>query len=83
MAFVVIARTLGPIGVLTVLHASGPKIFCLRDMPNARIFTFGYDADIAQLFHSVSVANLDQHAQGLCAQLSDRADCDQVGSTLR
>ncbi|KAF2654337.1 hypothetical protein K491DRAFT_679804 [Lophiostoma macrostomum CBS 122681] len=48
-----------------------PQDLLPKDLPNARIYSYGYDADVIKFFDGVAVVNLDQYAQTLCIQLSN------------
>jgi protein SERAC1 len=47
-----------------------PKDFLPRDFPEARIVSFGYDSKVTQFSsRGVSQNSIENHADGLCAQL--------------
>lgn len=48
-----------------------PQQLLPYDVPNCRVITWGYDADIVQLnpFHTVSTNDIEQHATQLCSNL--------------
>jgi hypothetical protein len=48
-----------------------PQDLLPHDLPNARIYSYGYDADVVKSFDGVAVVNLNQYAQTLCIQLSN------------
>ncbi|KAH8897965.1 hypothetical protein GQ53DRAFT_837684 [Thozetella sp. PMI_491] len=48
-----------------------PRDLLPKLMPSARIFTWGYDVDIAKLFSSTSTASVFQHASTLLSDISD------------
>ena len=49
--------------------------FLPRDVPGARIFTFGYNADV---FFGNSTAGIIDHAKDLLSSLLDKREDDQV-----
>lgn len=53
-------------------HAScfWPEALLSKDLPTARIITWGYAAQSIKPFDIVSIANPTQHAQTLCSELS-------------
>jgi hypothetical protein len=54
-----------------------------KDVPDARILTFGYDADVTKLLGPVSQNNLRDHAAVLLTELANvRAEDDSVCSSL-
>jgi hypothetical protein len=54
-----------------------------RSLPNARIMTFGYDADVAKFLGPVSQNNLRDHASTLLGELAAlRAEDNSVRSSL-
>ena len=57
-----------------------PQSLLSTDVPNARIMTFGYDADVTKLDSSqVTNGTMESHAADLCVALARRrADTDSV-----
>jgi ankyrin repeat protein len=52
-------------------HKSGchwPHALLPADVPNARVLTFGYDADVVKLFHGVGQSDLRNHASTLVVE---------------
>ncbi|KAK5625580.1 hypothetical protein RRF57_001296 [Xylaria bambusicola] len=47
-----------------------PKDLLPKDIPNARILTWGYDADIVHFFNKHSKKELNDHSSQLCADLA-------------
>lgn len=57
-------------------HAFWLKDFLPRDVPDARIMTFGYNADAV---FGNTTANIIDHAKGLLSSLVDKREEDHVG----
>lgn len=47
-----------------------PKSLLPDEIPNARILTFGYDADVTDLRNMVSMSTIGNHASDLIAKLA-------------
>ncbi|KAK4948028.1 hypothetical protein LTR10_013082 [Elasticomyces elasticus] len=48
-----------------------PHHFLVKDLPNARILTWGYDADVAKAFDFASQSSISQHASQLLSDLAN------------
>ena len=46
-----------------------PSELLPSDLPDARIFTYGYDADVAHFFSAASQSRIGDHAQTLLSSL--------------
>lgn len=60
-----------------------PRDLLSADVPNARILTFGYDADVAKLGAEVTNGTMESHAADLCEVLARlRSSTDSVKKDL-
>jgi hypothetical protein len=60
-----------------------PEELLAKDLPNARIMTWGYDSDVIRRLKCVSLAILGQHAENLCTELrNERKDVPADRLTL-
>ncbi|KAI9676686.1 MAG: hypothetical protein M1829_003005 [Trizodia sp. TS-e1964] len=60
--------------------ASWPEKLLAKDIPEARILAFGYDADVVKLLGQASQNTLAQHARNLLGDLADtRFDTNTTG----
>lgn len=56
---------------------SGLKTFLLEDIPNARVLTYGYNADVVGgLFQANNKNSISQHSQDLKAKLERELEND-------
>lgn len=56
-----------------------PRDFLKKDIPHARVISFGYDSKVAKLSRqSVSQNNMDSHAADLCAELVHLRDGQEM-----
>ncbi|KAL2851263.1 ankyrin repeat-containing domain protein [Aspergillus pseudodeflectus] len=55
-----------------------PKDFLAADIPNARILTFGYDADVVGLWDPAGMNGVSNHARDLLGALSHRRNQDDT-----
>lgn len=46
-----------------------PRVLLANDIPNARILTWGYDADFAHFWSAISNNKVDDHASNLLQDL--------------
>jgi hypothetical protein len=61
-----------------------PEQLLAKDVPNARIITFGYDSSIVNVFGQVSQNGMKDNANNLCAQLAAiRSDTNTVRSSAQ
>lgn len=59
-----------------------PEALLPSDLPNARIFTYGYDADVAHFFSQASQSRIGDHAKTLLSDLARiRERTETVNST--
>lgn len=63
-------------------NKSWPELFLKDDIPNARILTFGYDANVVNLLSAASQNRVRDHASSLNATLSDLRDGTETVSTI-
>ena len=47
-----------------------PELLLFLDIPDARIFTYGYDADVAHFFSQASKSRIGDHAKSLMSELA-------------
>jgi protein SERAC1 len=59
-----------------------PELFLKDDIPNARILTFGYDANVVNFLSAASQNRIREHASSLNATLSDLRDGTETVSIL-
>jgi hypothetical protein len=60
-----------------------PSVFLSEDISNARIFTYGYNADVvAGLFQSSNSNNIFEHTTTMVARLKRELEGHDVGSRL-
>jgi len=50
------------------------------DLPNARIFTYGYDVDVTDFLSQASQSRIHDHAQTLLGRLAQRRDQTETAS---
>ena len=60
-----------------------PELLLKDDIPNARILTFGYDANVVNWLSAASQNRIREHANNLNATLSDLRDETETVSTIR
>ena len=53
--------------------------FLPQDIPNARILTYGYNADVIGLFQANNKNSISQHGRDLKAKLERELDDEVVG----
>ncbi|KAF2227930.1 Alpha/Beta hydrolase protein [Elsinoe ampelina] len=53
-----------------------PEQLLPRDFPNARIFTYGYDADVGHMWSTVSQSRIGDHAQTFLTSLAHERDSE-------
>ncbi len=51
-----------------------PKTFLPAAIPNARIYTFGYDADVSRFMSAAGLNTVSQHGTNLLSNLADLLD---------
>jgi hypothetical protein len=59
-----------------------PRDFLAADIPNARILTFGYDADVVGLWDPAGMNGVSNHARDLLGALSHRRNQDDTVSSV-
>lgn len=59
-----------------------PELLLKDDIPNARILTFGYDANVVNFLSAASQNRVRDHASSLNATLSDLRDGTETVSIL-